>query len=519
MKNLLVSDKFRKEEKQLKNILERYKKLVEENKNLDDKKIEEIQQNFESLFNFVAVGKVKVGKSSFLNALIGIKKGQEEVFKSAESIETSKITKLKKGKKNVETKGNLIIKNEEIDTLEGIEIIDTPGTDAIIEEHGEITKNFLENSNLVMFIFDARNPYTKSEWDLVDQIYNVLNKDIVFILQQKDRATEKELKASKEEITVQANKKGIKKPKIFETSALQEMESKEESGIQDLREYIFKEIGNEDKKRMKLKTISSQIMDSIEKNNQKIEKEITELKNIKQYYEKTKSFLENNEVYIKETLNSMVNSLMDYYKTNLDNATNNIIAIYKNNKKPKEQIKMALENFNSHTNEVLKKVIEQNIDEIKNEEIIRIDDIFGEKEFIEKTKKVPTLKMNIKNNIEKYLNDYKSLLNKEISTILERNFRSIEFKDKNFITKIIMNKKISKQVENEKIEKEKELYQTIKQQSQTLIEELKTKLKLKFIGEDRKIRNEIEKLDGLLKLNDDLKRLIGEIQDIESIIK
>jgi hypothetical protein len=82
-----------------------------------------------------------------------------------------------------------------------------------------------------------------------------------------------------------------------------------------------------------------------------------------------------------------------------------------------------------------------------------------------------------------------------------------------------MNKKISKQVENEKIEKEKELYQTIKQQSQTLIEELKTKLKLKFIGEDRKIRNEIEKLDGLLKLNDDLKRLIGEIQDIESIIK
>jgi ribosome biogenesis GTPase A len=92
----LVSDKFRKEEKQLKNILERYKKLVEENKNLDDKKIEEIQQNFESLFNFVAVGKVKVGKSSFLNALIGIKKGQEEVFKSAESIETSKITKLKK---------------------------------------------------------------------------------------------------------------------------------------------------------------------------------------------------------------------------------------------------------------------------------------------------------------------------------------------------------------------------------------------------------------------------------------
>jgi hypothetical protein len=180
---------------------------------------------------------------------------------------------------------------------------------------------------------------------------------------------------------------------------------------------------------------------------------------------------------------------------------------------------MALENFNSHTNEVLKKVIEQNIDEIKNEEIIRIDDIFGEKEFIEKTKKVPTLKMNIKNNIEKYLNDYKSLLNKEISTILERNFRSIEFKDKNFITKIIMNKKISKQVENEKIEKEKELYQTIKQQSQTLIEELKTKLKLKFIGEDRKIRNEIEKLDGLLKLNDDLKRLIGEIQDIESIIK
>lgn len=519
MNNLLVSDKFRKEEKQLKNILKRYEELIKENDSLDKKKIEEIKQSFEALFNFVAVGKVKAGKSSFLNALLGIKKGEEEIFKSAESIETSKITIVKKGKKNIETKGNLVIKNEEIDALEGIEIIDTPGTDAIIEEHGEITKNFLENSNLIMFIFDARNPYTKSEWDLVDEIHNVLNKDIVFILQQKDRATEKEIQASKEEITIQANKKGINKPKIFITSALQEMESKAESGIQELREYIFNEIGNEDKKRMKLKTVSNQIMTSLEKNNQVIEKQITNLKNIKEYYETTKNFLENNEIYIKETLNSMMKSIMNNYKNNLNNATNNIKTIYKNNKKPKEKIKSTLKEFNTHTDEILKSIIDQNIDEIKSEEIDKIDKLFNEKEFFEKMKEDPTLKVSIKNNIGKYLNDYKNLLNKEINAFLDRNFRDIDFKNKNFITKIIRDRKISKQIENEKIEKEKELNQTMKQQSQTFVDEIKTKIRLKLIREDQKIRDEIDKLDGVIKLNDELNKLKEELQNIDSIIE
>jgi hypothetical protein len=134
-------------------------------------------------------------------------------------------------------------------------------------------------------------------------------------------------------------------------------------------------------------------------------------------------------------------------------------------------------------------------------------------------KEDPTLKVSIKNDIGKYLNDYKNLLNKEINAFLDRNFRDIDFKNKNFITKIIRDRKISKQIENEKIEKEKELNQTMKQQSQTFVDEIKTKIRLKLIREDQKIRDEIDKLDGVIKLNDELNKLKEELQNIDSIIE
>jgi small GTP-binding protein len=229
MKTPLISNKFKKEEAQLNKILNEYLDLVYKNPILDSDKIAEIKKEFETPFNFVAIGKVKSGKSSFLNALLGVKKGEEEIFKSGAAVETSKITIARKGNKEPEIENDVVIIYKDIESLEGIEIIDTPGTDSIMEKHEKITYDFLENCNLVMFVFEAKNIYTKSDWELIKKIVHQFKKDIIFILQQKDRAKEEEIQTSKKELIAKCNEIGIKDPKIFVTSAALEMESQEGS--------------------------------------------------------------------------------------------------------------------------------------------------------------------------------------------------------------------------------------------------------------------------------------------------
>ncbi len=63
------------------------------------------------------------------------KKGEEEIFKSGAAVETSKITIARKGNKEPEIENDVVIIYKDIESLEGIEIIDTPGTDSIMEKH------------------------------------------------------------------------------------------------------------------------------------------------------------------------------------------------------------------------------------------------------------------------------------------------------------------------------------------------------------------------------------------------
>ena len=52
--------------------------------------------------------------------------------------------------------------------LKTIAIVDTPGTNTIIRHHQEITHKFIPNSDLVMFVFPAKNPHTLTSWELLD---------------------------------------------------------------------------------------------------------------------------------------------------------------------------------------------------------------------------------------------------------------------------------------------------------------------------------------------------------------
>jgi GTPase SAR1 family protein/polyhydroxyalkanoate synthesis regulator phasin len=189
-------------------------------------------------FLFVIVGEVKVGKSSFVNALLNSK---EEICKVAPQPMTDTIQVIRYGEEVSETVVNPYLKHltHPANILKEVAVVDTPGTNTIIEKHQEITEDYIPNSDLVVFVFEAKNPYRQSAWDFFDFIKEEWHKKLIFILQQKDLMSEEDLKTNLEGVREFANKKGVADPTIFAVSAKLELEDKvDASGFKPLREYI-----------------------------------------------------------------------------------------------------------------------------------------------------------------------------------------------------------------------------------------------------------------------------------------
>ncbi len=206
------------------------------------KNVEDIIHRIHDPFMFVIVGEVKAGKSSFINALLGAEK---EICKVAPSPMTDTIQQIVYGEiEKEETLGpHLKRLSFPVDILKEIAIVDTPGTNTIIDYHQEITEEFIPLSDLIIFVFEAKNPYRESAWKFFDFINDEWRKKIIFVLQQKDLMEPDDLVANINGVADYAEKKGIQKSPIFDVSAKQELNGqKEESGFIKIHNYINKHI-------------------------------------------------------------------------------------------------------------------------------------------------------------------------------------------------------------------------------------------------------------------------------------
>jgi ribosome biogenesis GTPase A len=200
--------------------------------------VSELRNRINEPFMFVIVGEVKAGKSSFINALLDTGK---EITKVAPQPMTDTIQQLVYGESEEITVINPFLKRITIpvDILKEIAIVDTPGTNTIIEKHQEITERFIPASDLIVFVFEAKNPYRQSAWDFFDYIHGDWRKKIIFVLQQKDLMNAEDLAVNENGVLEYAQKKGINQPLVFSVSAKQEQEgNKTESGFAPMRHYI-----------------------------------------------------------------------------------------------------------------------------------------------------------------------------------------------------------------------------------------------------------------------------------------
>ncbi|MEM1325374.1 MAG: dynamin family protein [Bacteroidota bacterium] len=200
--------------------------------------VSDLRSRIEEPYMFVIVGEVKAGKSSFVNALL---ESQKEIAKVAPQPMTDTIQQILYGEEEKIVPVNEFLKKiyQPIDILKEIAIVDTPGTNAIIKHHQEITERFIPAADLIVFVFEAKNPYRQSAWEFFDFINDEWHKKIVFVLQQKDLMPLEDLKVNEQGVRDYAEKKGMDEPLIFSVSAKQELDGElVESGFAPVRKYI-----------------------------------------------------------------------------------------------------------------------------------------------------------------------------------------------------------------------------------------------------------------------------------------
>ncbi|GAB4422021.1 MAG: dynamin family protein [Anaerolineae bacterium] len=139
-------------------------------------------QQLDELFLLVIVGEFNAGKSAFINALLG-----QNILKEGVTPTTSQINVLKHGEtsRRQVQEAHLHILTEPVDILRHINIVDTPGTNAIIQEHQTITEEFVPRADLVLFITSADRPFTESERTFMSQI-KAWGKKVVIVINKID---------------------------------------------------------------------------------------------------------------------------------------------------------------------------------------------------------------------------------------------------------------------------------------------------------------------------------------------
>ncbi|MBI5914024.1 MAG: dynamin family protein [Bacteroidetes bacterium] len=204
--------------------------------------VSDLRNRINEPFMFVIVGEVKAGKSSFINALLSTGK---EICRVAPQPMTDTIQQVIWGEREEVITINPYLKKitQPVEILKEIAIVDTPGTNTIVEHHQEITERFIPASDLIVFVFEAKNPYRQSAWAFFDFIHAEWRRKVIFVLQQKDLMEENDLSVNVKGVYDHAIKKDIDAPHIFAVSAKLEQEGDFlASGFLPLREYIRENI-------------------------------------------------------------------------------------------------------------------------------------------------------------------------------------------------------------------------------------------------------------------------------------
>ena len=128
--------------------------------------LQQALRQLEEIFLLVVVGEFNAGKSAFINALLG-----ERVLPEGVTPTTTQIQMLRYGDEpDQRWERDIVVFTYPTDWLRDINLVDTPGTNAVIQRHQELTEEFVPRSDLVLFVTSADRPFSESERAFMERI-------------------------------------------------------------------------------------------------------------------------------------------------------------------------------------------------------------------------------------------------------------------------------------------------------------------------------------------------------------
>lgn len=259
--------------------------------NLSEESLKNLRKaidQLDELFLIVAVGEFNAGKSALINAILG-----EKVLVEGVTPTTARVTMVRYGEafsEQVVDEGFAIV-TYPMELLKELNIVDSPGTNAINRQHERLTNEFVPRSDLVLFVTSADRPLTESEKLFLEKILT-WGKKIVLVINKRD-ILEDEKSRHEVETFVRENTAVIlgSEPEIFSVSArlaqkaaLAESEADRESlraasGINALEHYITETLDDNSRLELKLRNplgVSTRLLTEAQERNSAQVREIGE---------------------------------------------------------------------------------------------------------------------------------------------------------------------------------------------------------------------------------------------------
>jgi small GTP-binding protein len=181
----------------------------------DQVRLDQARTQLDELFLLVVVGEFNAGKSAFINALLG-----QALLEEGALPTTMRVHRIHYGGQISRTldEADLEVITAPVDWLRELNIVDTPGTNAVIQRHQEITEEFVPRSDLVLFVTSADRPFSESERLFMDRI-RAWGKKVVIVVNKVDLLHDEDIARVRGFVAENAVKLLAVEPPIFLVSA------------------------------------------------------------------------------------------------------------------------------------------------------------------------------------------------------------------------------------------------------------------------------------------------------------
>ena len=229
----------------------------------DERLVADALRGLDELFLLVVVGEFNAGKSALLNELLGARLLEEGVTPT-----TAAITLVRHGETEAqEWRGEAFLERRlPSPALRDLAVVDTPGTNAIVRRHEELTREFVPRADLVLFATSADRPFTETERALLAAIRE-WGKKVVVVINKVDLLADEKALAQ----VVEFVREGLRaelgaEPPVYPTSVRLARAAAENpdaavaraiarsAGVDELRRYVFETLDPAQRLKLKLAT-------------------------------------------------------------------------------------------------------------------------------------------------------------------------------------------------------------------------------------------------------------------------